>query len=279
MDKQYRVALCFSGQLREWKSAYPSIKKFIEMFDVRPDIFCHTWDFNSTSHAIMFNTGENEKYDLKEGELDDFLKTYSPTKYLIEDRNKSDLIAVRAYEYIKLVHKLQEGEDIPHSPYWLAPQYYGISQASILKQEYEIENNFTYDVVFRLRYDNFFTDGFFKMFLRENIPYVKPFTIYTTHTNPTDTYPYVVIGDVFFMADSMSYNIIADYVNHLPHVFQCIPNKQARPEDLFAFYIKSNFFKIRPMEGDVKVKRPQNYFTKLGNVGVEPYACDYGMII
>lgn len=276
MEKKFKIAFCFSGQLREWKAAYPSIKRFINLFDDEPDIFCHVWDFNSTSHAIMFNTGENEKYDLEKGELDEFLQTYKPKKYLIEGREKSELISVRAYETIKLVHKLNQGEDIMDSPYWLAPQYYGISRVSMLKQEYELENNFTYDVVFRIRYDSFFSDEFFTMFLTDNgkITYLKPFTIYATHVKISDRYPFNLIGDVFFMSDSLSFNILADYVNHLPQVFKCMPHKKPTPEELFAFYIKSNFFKIRALEGDVKVKRPQEYFEKLESVGVKYYGCD-----
>lgn len=275
MNRNFRVALCFSGQLREWESAFPSIKKFINFFDTKPDIFCHMWDFNSTSHAIKFHTNENIIHDLKQGEVEKALSTFNPTRHLVENIEKSKLIEERSYNYIKLINKLQENEEIPHSPYWLSSQYYGISQASILKQEHELENNFTYDLVIRMRYDSYFTNAFIEMFSRESISYIKPFTIYSTHSNLSDKYPFLEIGDIFFMADSLTYNIISDYVNHLPHVFQCMNNKPAKPEELFAFYIKSNFLRTFPLEGDVKVKRPLEYGHKLDNVGVSPYDCDF----
>jgi len=276
MVKKFKIAFCFSGQLREWRSAYPSIKRFMEFFDNVPDIFCHAWDFNSESHATMLYLNEKGEYPLEEGEIDEFLETFKPKKYIIEDRQKSDLIKERAYKNIKLIHNLSEGQNIPFSPYWLAPQYYSISRVSILKQEHELENNFTYDLVFRIRYDSFFTNEFFMMFYKdiEKFNYIKPFSIYATHVKLSDRFPFNVIGDTFFMSDSLSFNILADYVNHLPSVFKCMAHKNPTPEELFAFYVKSNFFKIRSLEGDVKIKRPDSYFKKLESVSVKSYECD-----
>lgn len=274
MKTDFKIAICFSGQLREWESAYPSIQRFMNFFDNKPDTFCHVWDFNTTSHAVKSHTGEDVIELVGGDELDKFIEIYAPTRYLIEDKAMSDAIEFRSYEYIKLVHGLQEGEDIATSPYWLAPQYYGISRASILKQEYELENNFTYDLVIRMRYDSYFTDAFFEMLEREDINYIDPFTIYTTHSSMWEKYPYLIIGDVFFMSDSLTFNILGDYVNHLPHVFQCFSTKDTKPEELFAFYVKSNFLKIKPMLGDVKVKRPPSYFQKLEQAGIVPYPCD-----
>lgn len=277
--RDLKVALCFSGQPRAWQVALPSIKQFIAEFDETPDIFCHLWNFNSTSnHVVGATKGEVEQDEIvRQTEVNDLIQHYQPKKLIIEDRNKSDAIKRRALNKMNDLVGLDKVLNMGGCPFWLAPQYYSMKRASELKSEYEVENKFFYDVVIRMRYDLFLHDwtinDFFK--LNNNIS-IDPFDFYGTHIRAINEFPFSIIGDVFFWADSHTYSTVAEYVNFLPHVFAKNFPKDLSPEKLFAYFIRSSFLNFHSFELDPKVARSQEYFDLLKQNGHEPYLCDIG---
>ena len=74
-----RVAVCFSGMPRSFKTVYESHKKFI--FDVLSeqgieyDIFIHTWN----------NKVKYPKYLSDEGTVEELIELYKPTAFKIEN--------------------------------------------------------------------------------------------------------------------------------------------------------------------------------------------------
>ena len=130
-----RIAVCFSGHIRNWEMAADNQKKFWEECfinnsedSVVVDYFFHTWD-ESTERPTR-----NSNYirrDLEKKEIENLLNTYKPKKYIIDSKKCDSFL---------------------HKDYQLAI-FYGFQQSMKIKREYEIENNFEYDIVVKSRFD------------------------------------------------------------------------------------------------------------------------------
>lgn len=272
-----KVALCFSGQPRAWKIALKSIQEFISEFTFKPDIFMHVWNFNSTSnHVVGVSKGKIWEHTLiDKQELDHLAQCYNPTDILIEDRKKSQNIADRTLR--RIVDNKKENVDVKYTPCYLAPQYYGIKKAAELKRNYELKHNFTYDLVIRMRYDTVFLENSAFLFNYE-LEKPKPSTVYSTHTFPQDEIPFMKVGDIFFYSDSHTYDIVAQYVDYLPYVFESTRKflHGSEPHLLLSTYLQSMFLNICSLTINHKIARQEYYFDKLKEFNVKPYDCDIG---
>jgi hypothetical protein len=110
-----KVALCISGQIRisTFKKSYDSIYSSIIKYH-NPDIFIHSW----------LDDGNDAK------EL--VIKAYNPKKYIIEEYSPK-IESETKYNYKSM--------------------FKSIFESNKLKTQYELENNFKYDVVIRCRFD------------------------------------------------------------------------------------------------------------------------------
>jgi hypothetical protein len=118
-----RVALCFSGLTRFWNVGYKfHYENLIKEYE--PDIFIHTW------------------YDNDINENDEVIKTYKPKKYAVDKNNQ-----------IVLKQTYPRGTSERYKAYNIFSLYRSIEACNNLKRLYEIENQFRYDWVFRLRMD------------------------------------------------------------------------------------------------------------------------------
>jgi hypothetical protein len=271
-----KVAICFSGQPRAWKIALPSIKKFISEFDTPPDIFMHAWNFNTTSnHVVTTSKGEIYEHTLiEEEETAELFESYNPISFVLEDREMSESMSTRVLRQI-VNHRKKDVESFG-TPDWLAPQYYGIKKAGELKSAYEIENGFIYDIVIRMRYDSFFTLNDILLFHYE-LKKPKQFSIHSTHTNLIENLPFVTVGDILFYSDSITYDIISQYVDYLPYVYDQRHNpKNSPPHLLFSLYLQTMFLTIHSIQSDSKVARSDSYFNNLKSYEKNPYGCDIG---
>ena len=120
-----------------------------------------------------------------------------------------------------------------------------------LKKQYEIENNFVYDAVIRLRFDLYVNDMVFKT------PFIdiKERTIYGIHYGYDWEKRCFRFGDMFFYSDSMTYDILSEYyygVHLLPDYWfdSSIP-----PEFAWHYYFKSNNIDLDINYWDVKLMR------------------------
>jgi len=280
--KRPRVALCFSGQLRAWRKALPTIKEFMTLFPHEPDVFMHVWNFNSTSHAFVNDPAQDIVIDLVDDkEIQDCIEELSPKKYVIEDHKTCELMMNRTWLAIENMQELYSIKESARNVYWLAPQYYGVSKASLLREEFEDENEFYYDCVIRMRYDTYFNEQALTLF-----PYhfradsMEPFSVYGTHMRYLDEFPGLLVGDILFCADSMTYSLVSQYVDHLPHVYEALNGKHSpscflTPEHYFGFFLRSMFLKIEFLKFlNPKIARPAEYFERLTENGRVPYGCD-----
>lgn len=230
-----KIAVCISGQPRTWKNCIGSwFNVFLgnEIYK-NVDVFCHVWDYNTVPNCI---SGKSEIEKVSPEEIQSLTKNLRPKKVLIES--------------FKEFVPFKSAQPINYSPF--LSQFYGIMRAARLKKEYEIENNIMYDVVVRLRYDAFFFNRVYNDF-----PQVTENTMHGFHFTWDPLINQGRIGDIFWFADSQTYDIIADYYLNIHTIDPGIKDKirDFAPEHIFFHYIKKNNINIQPNYWDIKLFR------------------------
>lgn len=281
-----KIAICMSGQPRTWKNCHPGLSKLIEHFKQvysaeQVDIFSHAWDFNTLPHAIVAAEGQvkTELIDhylniqgIKISELEkvEFVETFRPVSYLFEDQEISKKKILDVYNKGK-VHQMEHGGSTLE---WAGSQFYGIMRAASLKKKHELDNGFRYDMCVRIRHDLFFADEQINWFFNEantdaNIPEYN--TFYTCHVaKDANQFPFHRTGDLFWYADSVTFDRICDFYRWLPIIGKRTFNKNlVAPENALYFYAKMLRMKIHPLTFDPKIFRADDYLIKRTEVGLQ----------
>jgi hypothetical protein len=141
-----KIALCLSGQPRNIKIGYKFIQKYIldpnKLYEI--DIFCHSW-FDSQEIGKSYSSAQQYEYGYVgkvEENIDKFIiNNIKPKKYIIEKQ-----IDFNDYSKTFISHSNAKQD-------MLSSMFYSMYISNKLKKEYEIENNFIYDLVVRTRYD------------------------------------------------------------------------------------------------------------------------------
>jgi hypothetical protein len=157
-----RIAICFSGTLRQFKSCYASFKtNIVDSNSCEIDIFVSTWK----SKIRHFKKHVND-----EGGIDEMKSLYKPVSVNIEKYDHERRLQLyqetqmqkfqsKAQEHHKCKGKHRKdkcrfcGSNNIHNQ---IGQLYNIWKANELKKQFEYENNFKYDLVVRTRFDNYF---------------------------------------------------------------------------------------------------------------------------
>lgn len=269
--KDLRVAFCFSGQLRTWEKCYPSWKKIASMFNTPPDIFCHIWGFNTNTARVYGLTHDKGIKFLDSSEINSFLSKVSPQKYHIETIEKNDNINNQIKSKIT---EFSSGKEVVNDISWMGGQFYGNMYSSFLKQEYEIENGFEYDLCFRLRYDLYFSDNDINLLFNTSI-IEDPNALYTVHTNKLNEWPYLSIGDIFYFARSQMFDKFSLFYYRIPEIYYKSFNmKTATPETYLYFYLKSILGKNSATCLDPKIVRDTDYEKIIKEHNENLYNCD-----
>lgn len=138
-----RTALCISGLPRQVEKAFPNIKaNLIEPNN--PDVFIHTWlDLMSMDASGYFTIVIPHKIKNLYKPLTVTFEKQLPfinSKWNL-DRMMDPVVGhARSYERDKFVEMLYSS-------------WYSVQQANLLKERYQLANNFTYDCVIRARFD------------------------------------------------------------------------------------------------------------------------------
>jgi len=232
-----KVAVCFSGQIRTWRKCVDSWKHILKVLGQEDaDVFCHLWDYNTIPNSITKDDREGKL--VEQEEINAILNILQPKKFLVESRR--DFKPYNANQPI----------DFPG----FLSQYYGIMRSANLKREYEIENDFRYSAVARSRYDILYTEAVTGMYHN-----MKPGTMKTMGMIWDAEKHRGRISDLFWVADSDSYDIIADYyINQYymnKDMFPRKPEEMIYPETIFFHYIKKNNITMIPNFWELKVMR------------------------
>jgi hypothetical protein len=235
-----KIAICLNGQPRTWRQCFP---KWLEIFKPQGEIdfFFHLWNYNTLPNLLATYNGGIPINDepLSQQELDDIVNTIKPKKFVFESRKPIE------YWNTKLPTSQQFGP-------WSREQFYSLYYSSLLKREYELENEFRYDVVIKLRTDLFFT---------ENIPLINPApsTLYSVHCGWDSQYDCYRVGDIFFYADSHTFDQISEFFKFLSFVpTTWVTRTNCPPPEIGLYYYMTNIGILnRPINVDMKVMRDE----------------------
>ena len=255
-----KIAVCFSGQPRTWKQCYKSWDNLFSRFVAEIDYFYHLWNFNSLPQAdtvIPQYISQEEIY-----EIEAILK---PKKMMIDDYDKNRQV-------IRDVREL--GNHYPHlggTPvYHTGAQLYSHMQSARLKRQYEIENNFEYDICFKMRTDLIADQASIDNFLR-NFKTPQTNTIYSGCIKATK-FDFAKVVDLSYYSDSSTFDKLAEFYNFLPSIGNAPfkhDNRDAEivPEMVFALFIDMcNIDKASAMVG-FKIMRSEEYVKVRGRLG------------
>jgi hypothetical protein len=281
-----KIAICMSGQPRTWKKCYPTLVKLIQRLKQtyntnQVDIFCHGWDFNTLPHAIVAAAGQVTKelvdhyldiqgIPISEQEKTEFVETYKPVAYLFENQAISKKKILDVYTKGKFHANEHGGSAIE----WAGSQFYGIMRAASLKKKHELDNGFRYDVCIRMRYDLFFDDEQLDWFFNEantDITIPEYNTAYSCHVGKDHVqFPFHRMGDIFWYAESITFDRICDFYRWLPIIGKKTFNKNLiGTEHALYFYIKMLRMNIHPLTVDPKIYRQEDYLTKKEQAGLQ----------
>jgi hypothetical protein len=132
-----KVALCLSGQVRNWLACYPLIEEKI-ITPYNADVFIHTWSKSENYNIPHCNVEDFSVYDARKDITYEFLNTYRPKKTQID-----------VPEYKTFRSKVLSNSRF----YNTMMMWYSILKSNELRKEYEKENSINYDIIIRCRFD------------------------------------------------------------------------------------------------------------------------------
>ena len=157
-----RIALCFSGEPRFIEECYPLIYENLIKPNSIEDIFIHTWYSEEISGIPLYknemSSFSGDSY-IKEDSIEKIKNLYSPKKMIVD---KPMRFINSNINWGDTFTKYFGGGGREHTPdefkrIKINNMYsfmYSNMKSILLKKEYELENDFTYDMVVRSRFDN-----------------------------------------------------------------------------------------------------------------------------
>jgi hypothetical protein len=192
---KFRIAVCLSGQPRNWRSCVSNIKKFFEFDTHHPhtrlpivtDYFIHTWDINTWRYP---KKGHENFHIEKHTDEADIRTAFSP------------------------VSMIQEKWDHPKFPRAWDSLFYSFSRSLLLKRDRELNTNIQYDMVVKARLDTIYNPRH-----QMSLDVLRPKTCYSTHINifPLE-FNYYNFDDVLFYGNSPTMDLMGD----LYHTFKTL---------------------------------------------------------
>lgn len=144
MTNKNKVAICFSGQMRNLVKTYNNFIK-PNLFDINEDcevfVFAHAW-FSKEDIGIQYQLSGNRgtaSSPIQDDVVSQLYKLYNPTKTLLE----------KQIDFRSKFNNLSG----PWTPENRLSKMYSIKQSNFLKKAFEKENNIIFDAVVMLRYD------------------------------------------------------------------------------------------------------------------------------
>lgn len=177
-----KIAICLSGQPRSLKYTIPSIINYFQG-DYEVDYFCHSWNYNTWKQKT------NEIF-------------HSPNEVIETETLYSDLSVFKPKK--ALVQSFEEGTI--RGPWHSL--CYSLMMSNNLKKQYEIENNFRYDVVVKARYDVIYDPN--KKFTPK-VTCDDNLVLFINHSGRAPAeYNRINISDVFFFGNSYTMDVVTD---------------------------------------------------------------------
>lgn len=208
-----KVALCLSGQPRNFKKAYyKGIKENIIAVNNNCDVFIHAW-WNEEEVGDRYRLEKTHRSVVKKNTPEKIRELYNPKRIQLEKQRKFD-----KDKYIKYMGKYKKrsklygaGNDDENTinqgrtAAWQS-MFYSIYKSNELKKQYEKEKNFKYDAVIRCRFD-----------LRVVFPIIAQKLELNNYIYAKDdcTHTSFCVNDHLAISSSQNMDIYSDTYNHL----------------------------------------------------------------
>ena len=183
------IAVCLSGQLREWELGWENQKWFFtKNKDFKVDFFAHTWDYSKDRPGLSHSYS---KRLISKEEYNKFVKNFGIVKSILDTKNINEF----------------QGSD-----HW-GGLFYSFVNSIMLKREYEIEKGFQYDLVVKSRPDVVFHPD---MFLHPQ-PY-EDGVLYSTHGGlMKPEFNMMNFNDCVFLANSRTMDKLINLFHYRMH--------------------------------------------------------------
>jgi hypothetical protein len=278
VEEIMKIAVCLSGQPRTWEKCYHTwfklFDKIKQVWDVETiDIFCHLWNYNSSPNGLLQKEGlfpeQASTQQIPEEEIQRLLNTLNPISFLMEDeivnKSRSEFIIRQNEKHID-----RYGKTPLH---WCASQFYSVMNAAYLKKTHELDNNISYDICIKLRFDMFFEDKEIDDFIYYDLHRPELNTVYSCHTGKDPSFfPFYRMGDTFWYADSVTFNRISEYYRWLPILGSKVLGTESysiSTEHAMYLYTKMLGIDIHALMFDPKIYRGQEFLDKLLSIDKE----------
>lgn len=217
------IAICISGQPRTWRSALPTWKNIF----ANADVFCHLWNFNTSSTA----TGLDDKVVLDKSEILDLLSFLKPKSFIIDneiEHTQSTILSKKSH----------------------LSQFYGILAANNLKSDYEVKYNKIYDIVIKMRYDIALN----KSLYMENVS-VDKFNGFNLNIKKHIG----TISDLFWIAPSEIHDKVSDIYLDISNIKKFNQEYYDNPEAVLFYQIRRNNIDVTVHNWNISIIRPSTH--------------------
>jgi len=148
-----KVAICFSGAIRDFDRCIPSIQKYFLNNFKNKDIFLHLWTFNKDENNNLIT---NFKWRNSIISSDKIINILQPVSYQIDNYNsdwEQQIISNSGIDLNKFVTLDEKNYGIN-----CCSMYWKILKCFELMNEYSKKNNINYDLIIRARLDFIWED-------------------------------------------------------------------------------------------------------------------------
>lgn len=213
-----KVALLLSGQFRDAKLCYPSIKEFL-LNTLNPDVFISTWtDSKNIVPSSWFGATPQD-----DSNIDEILEMYAPISF------QADCFAEFSKQFLEREARLLDSridQDLQTKTLNVLSMWYKKFSSNKQREEWETKNSFRYDVVIGSRFDLQFLEN-------PNIQKINEGIIKIPHGfDWCDG-----VGDLFVYGDSSTMSKYYDLYEKM-HYYRLAENISPTPEIIHKHHIE-----------------------------------------
>lgn len=154
-----RVAICFSGGMKNFPSCYPSIYKYL-IKPTNADVFCYLYSYGSKDDIKKLREECPHNSNIQEDNCDaQFLISKLKPKSKVIEKYGNGIYDALIEENSKVLDDENYSDDFFREKAITAMDtFHAIKKCNDLKKEYEVKNRFKYDIVIRARLDHIWCD-------------------------------------------------------------------------------------------------------------------------
>ena len=221
-----KIALCLSGHVRNIETTYNSLKKYL-LDNNKVDIFLHAWD--TLGWRVEGKVEKDFKgFDFYTSKVDQkkIINLLNPIDYKFENYEDFEKEFIEKAKIYKNQLRVPD-RDRPENTVSLT---YKTNACNILKKQYEIKNNFTYDIVIRSRFDIEYYENVVDDIIISN----KDKYIFSPYEES-----HGFSSDILTISNSKNMDIYCELYNNLDNLYKagCLMN----PHNINKFWLDSNF--------------------------------------